>query len=81
MRDCNFHPIPKTIIFGERSIGSSFPCDGVEIPFDAENEERWRDGLQFFQTGYAFTFDQRASHNGWWAAKPGTTGICLVHIS
>lgn len=73
--------IPTTIIFGERSIGSDFPTDGVEIPFKAENEERWQEGLQFFQNGYAFTFDHSVSHNGWWAAKPGVRGVCRVHIS
>jgi hypothetical protein len=81
MRDSNFHPLPKTIIFGERSIGSSFPTDGCEIPFNAENEERWRDGHDFFQEEYRFTFFESASHNGWWASKPGIRGICRVHIS
>lgn len=78
MRDSNIHPLPETIFFGQRTIGSTFP---VEIPFKADNEERWRDGLQFHQDGFVFTFDDSASHDGWWASKPGVKGVCQVDIS
>lgn len=81
MRDSNFHQLPKTIIFGERSNGSSFPTYGVEIPLNAENEEHWRNYQDFVQDRYLFSFDDNVSHNGWWAYKPGVKGVCQVHIS
>lgn len=70
---------PKTIIFGERSIGSTFPVDEIELK--RENEPFFIKGESFTQDGLVFAFDESASHNGWWVTKPDSRGTCRVHIS
>lgn len=70
---------PKTIIFGERTIGSQFPTGEIELK--RENEPFFIKGESFTQDGLVFAFDESASHNGWWVTKPDSRGTCRVHIS